>query len=427
MELLFDRLWPLPRSLTGEGVRSTHAELARLMPLESTELASGSAILDWTVPPEWVVNEAYVVAPDGSRLLDFRTNNLHLVGYSIPFRGRLTRAELDTHLYSLADRPDAIPYVTSYYSPRWGFCMTHTQRTALADGEYEVIVDTELKQGSMTISECVLPGSSSEEILISTYTCHPSMANNELSGPVLAAFLYRRLARVPERRVGFRFVFVPETIGAIAYLHLKGEWLKRHTIAGYVVTCVGGPGGLTYKRTRDAPTLTDRVAEHVVGKHSVEDDSEPQVLDFKPTGSDERQYCSPGYRLPIGSLMRTMYGTYPEYHTSLDDKAFVRLDNVQRTLDTYEDMCLTLDRNETYLNTKPYGEPQLGRRGLYSDITVAGDNVGVADALFWVLNLSDGQHDLVHVAERSGLPFTAVRAAADALEAAGLLKKVEFA
>jgi aminopeptidase-like protein len=424
LEQMFDRLWRLPRSLTGDGVRATHAVLGELMPLERFELESGTPVLDWVVPQEWRVYEAYVVAPDGQRLLDFHSNNLHLVGYSEPFEGRLSRSELDEHLYSLPDRPGAIPYVTSYYRPRWGFCLPHDLRASLPDGEYHVVVNTELGPGSMTISECVLPGTSSQEVLISSYTCHPSLANNELSGPLLAAFLYRRLARLEERRLTFRFLLAPETIGAIAYLHLRGDRLKRHTIAGYVATCVGGPGGLTYKRSRDAPTVADRAAEHVVARRAGVEGVKHTVLDFVPTGSDERQYGSPGYRLPIGSLMRTMYGTYPEYHTSLDDKEFVRLDNVQRTLDAYEDVCRLLDRNRTYLNTKPYGEPQLGRRGLYSDITVADSNVGVADALFWTLNLSDGDTDLLGIAERSGLAFDAIRRSADLLELAGLLRRL---
>lgn len=422
MEALFDRLWPLPRSLTGAGVRASHTMLSEVLPLERIEVESHTPVLDWSVPLEWNVNEAYVIAPDGSRVLDFRINNLHLVGYSEPFRGRLSRAELDQHLYSLPDYPHAIPYVTSYYRRRWGFCLAHELRMALQDGEYQVVVDTELKQGSMTMSECLLPGASEHEVLISSYTCHPSLANNELSGPLLVAFLYQRLARRKLRRLSYRFLFAPETIGAIAYLSLRGDQVVANTVAGYVATCVGGPGGLIYKRCRDAPTLSDRAAEHVIAHSAAREDRPPKVIDFKPTGSDERQYNSPGYRLPVGSIMRTMYGTYPEYHTSRDDKAFVRLDNVQRTLDVYEEVCLTLDGNGTYLNTSPFGEPQLGRRGLYPDITVASENVGVADAVFWVLNLSDGNVDLLGVAERSGLPFSAIRDAADTLEAAGLLR-----
>jgi aminopeptidase-like protein len=424
LELAFDRLWPLPRSLTGEGVRRSHDILGEILPLERLEVPSDTKVHDWHVPPEWVVNEAYVLDPLGRRILDFDDNNLHLVGYSVPFRGRLSRDELDAHLFSLPAQPEAIPYVTSYYKARWGFCLSHHDRARLLDGEYEVVVDTLLVPGSMTISECVLPGISASEVLITSYTCHPSLANNEIAGPLVAAFLYRRLVRHQERRLTYRFVFAPETIGAIAYLAIRGDHLKANTVAGYVVTCVGGPDGLTYKRSRDAPTLADRAAEHVLRLVCVDESRPARLLDFVPTGSDERQYGSPGYRLPVGSLMRTMYGTYPEYHTSLDNKDFVELDSVQLTLDAYEQICMVLDGNETFLNLEPYGEPRLAVRGLYPDLTVAGSNVGAADPLFWVLNLSDGRTDLLSVADRSGLPFTKIRRAATVLEQAGLLSRV---
>ncbi|NLG08638.1 MAG: DUF4910 domain-containing protein [Deinococcales bacterium] len=421
LERLFDRLQPLPRSITGDGVRRTHDVLAELLPLERLEVPSGTQVFDWEVPLEWNVDQAYLVAPDGRRLLDYAAEPLHLVGYSVPFRGRLSRAELEPHLYSLPEQPDAIPYVTSYYSPRWGFCLTHEQRLALPDGEYEVVIDSRLEPGSLTLSECLLPGASEQEVLVSTYTCHPSMANNELSGPLVAAFLYARLARLPERRLSYRFVFAPETIGAIAYLHLRGAALRDRVVAGYVVTCTGGPAGLTYKRSFAGDSLADRAAEHVLA-HLEGEPCPPRVIDFAPTGSDERQYNSPGFRLPVGSLVRTMYGTYPEYHTSRDDKAFVDLAAVQRTLDAYYRICRVLDGNVVYSSRVPYGEPQLGRRGLYPTATVAARNVGAADALFWTLNLADGHHDLLAIAARSRLPFEAVQDAARALSAAGLLE-----
>lgn len=425
VERLFERLWPLARSLTGDGVRRTHDVLGELIPLERSELPSGTQVFDWTVPPEWRVVEAYLLDPNGRKILDFADNNLHLMGYSQPFRGRISLEELEPHLYSLPDQPDAVPYVTSYFSPRWGFCLAHTVRSQLTNGDYEVVIDTVLESGSMTISDCLLPGESSQEVLFSTYTCHPSMANNELSGPIVSALLYRHLAELPHRRLSYRFVFAPETIGAIAYLHLNGGLLKERTVAGYVVTCTGGPSALTYKRTRDAPTLSDRAAEHVLVHWQGDPGGSPKVVDFAPMGSDERQYNSPGFRLPVGSLMRTMYGTYPEYHTSLDNLRFVNPPAVMRTLDAYVEICRVLEGNIILNNNKPYGEPQLGRRGLYPTVTVSGANVGVADATFWVLNLSDSEHDLLSIAERSGLPFRSVEAAAQALVAAGLLVEVE--
>lgn len=423
MEALFDRLRPIPRSISGEGVRLTHDILAEVVPLTRIEVPSGAQVFDWQIPEEWNVAEAYLVAPDGRRLLEYAKEPLHLVGYSTPFQGRLSRSELEGHLYSLPDQPTAIPYVTSYYAPRWGFCLAHEERLSLPDGEYEVVVDTRLEPGSLTLSECLLPGETEEEVLLTTYTCHPSMANNELSGPLVAAFLYRRLASLPRRRLSYRFVFGPETIGALAYLQLKGAELKERMVAGYVITCTGGPGGLTYKRTLAGDTVTDRAAEHYLAHLPAEPGRPAGVLGFAPTGSDERQYNSPGFRLPVGSLMRSRYGTYPEYHTSLDDKAFLDLPAVQRTLDAYFAICGILDANVRVLNTLPYGEPQLGRRGLYPTATVAAQNVAAADAVFWTLCLADGELDLLSIAERSGLPFEAVRNAADKLAAAGVVER----
>lgn len=423
MELLFDRLWPLPRSITGDGVRKSHDLIAEHVPLQRLEILSGTQVFDWQVPQEWNVDQAYVIAPNGRRILDFHVDPLQLVGYSVPFRGRLSRLELDEHLYSLPAQPSAIPYVTSYYQPTWGFCIAHRDRLALPDGEYEVVIDSRLSDGSLTISDCLLPGECEEEVLISTYTCHPTMANNELSGPLVATFLYKRLAALSKRRLSYRFVFTAETIGTITYLHEKGEALRRNLVAGYVVTCTGGPAGLTYKRTLSGDTLSDRAAEHVLWHLPVDGARVNCVIDFAPTGSDERQFNSPGFRLPVGSLIRTKYGTYPEYHTSLDTKEFMDLRAVQSTLDAYFAICQVLDGNALYRNMVPYGEPRLGIRGLYPKSSVAAQNVATADALFWVLNLADGTHDLLAIAERSGLPFAQIRDAANKLEQAGLLKE----
>lgn len=418
LETTFDRLFPLLRSLTGEGVRQTHRILAELLPLETLEIPSGTPVFDWTVPREWVVREAYVVTPSGERILDVHEHTLHLVGYSIPFQGELSLEELSPHLYSLPERPDAIPYVTSYYRPRWGFCLPDRMRRALRPGTYRVVVDTELVQGSMTLSECVLPGESDREVLLTSYTCHPSMANNELSGPLVAAFLYRRLAAWPRRRLSYRFVLGPETIGAIAYLSLRGEHLKQTLDAGLVLTCLGDAGALTYKRTRRAGSLLDRAVE--VALAGVPD---LRRRDFVPLGSDERQYASPGFDLPVGSLTRSMYGTYPEYHTSDDDRSLMAFDALQGSVDAAEAVCRALDLGgRRFRNLSPYGEPQLGRRGLYPDIAVGASNHGAEAAIFWVLNLSDGDNDLLAIAERSAVPFDALVDAADRCVAAGLLE-----
>lgn len=418
IERYFDRLWPLLRSLTGDGVRATHDILSELAPLERTEVPSGSRVLDWIVPPEWVVRDAYVIDPNGRRILDVHENNLHLVGYSTPFRGVLSREELDQHLHSLPAQPTAIPYLTSYYSPRWGFCLTHEHRERLPAGDYEVVVDTELRaDGSLTLGEAVLPGEEPGEVLLSTYTCHPSLASNELSGPLVTSFLYRRVAAWPRRRLGYRFVFVPETIGAIAYLASHGDHLRDRLVAGYVVTCIGDSGPFTLKRSRRGDTLADRAAAYVLGG-----EPDVRVVDFFPSGSDERQYCSPGFDLPVASVMRTMYGTYPEYHTSLDNRDFISFSAMAKSVEVYERILRTLDANVSLVNTYPYGEPQLGRRGLYPSLGGSKEADARAEAMLWILNQSDGEHDLLDIAARSGVPMELIVEAADDLLRARLLE-----
>jgi aminopeptidase-like protein len=423
LEVYFDRLWPILRSITGEGVRQSHDILAEVVALERHEIPSRTQVFDWTVPQEWRVHEAYLIDPNGKRLLDVKDNNLHLLNYSVPFKGILSKADLEPHLYSLPEKPEAIPYVTSYYAPRWGFCLSQRQRDALPEGNYQVVIDTELFDGSLTLSEAVLPGESNDEVLLSTYTCHPSLANNELSGPLVTAFLYRELQKLRERRLTYRFVFLPETIGALTYLHLRGEQLKQHLVAGYVVTCIGDPGNFTYKRSRASSlssnlSLVDRAAEHTL-KHS----GKPyEVIEFSPLGSDERQYGSPGFNLPVGSLMRSMYGTYPEYHTSLDNKAFVSFQAMAESTEMYLGIMKTLESNRTYKNLFPYGEPQLGKRGLYETL---GRNTipELSSAVFWLLNYADGNHDLLWIAEKSGYSIELLAKAAQACLQAGVIER----
>lgn len=419
LENYFDRLWPILRSITGLGVRQTHDILSELVRLERTEVPSGTQVFDWTVPKEWKANEAYLIDPHGKRLLDVRDNNLRLVNYSVPFRGVISKNELEQHLYSLPDKPTAIPYVTSYYAPRWGFCLSQHERDALPDGNYQVVIDTEMIDGSLTLSEAVLPGESADEVLISTYTCHPSLANNELSGPLVAAFLYRELARLEQRHFTYRFVFLPETIGAITYLHLRGEHLTKHLVAGYVVTCIGDAGNFTYKRSRQETSLADRAAEHTL-KHS----GKPyKTLDFSPLGSDERQYCSPGFNFPVGSLMRSMYGTYPEYHTSLDNKSFISFEAMAESVQMYLRVMKTLESNRLYKNLFPHGEPQLGKRGLYETI---GRNTipELSSAVFWLLNYGDGEHDLLWIADKSGYSIELLGKAAQACLEVGIIEEL---
>lgn len=419
MESYFDRLWPILRSITGSGVRETHRILSELVPLQMLEIPTGTPVFDWTVPEEWVVNAAYIIDPNGKRILDVKTNNLHLVNYSAPYRGKLTRQELDLHLHSIPELPSAIPYITSYYKQRWGFCIADEMRRTLPDGEYEVVVDTALIQGSLTISEAILPGESTDEVLISTYTCHPSLANNELSGPLVSAFLCRELLK-RRRRLTFRFVFCPETIGTIAYLSMNGEHLKQRVKAGYLLTCVGDDGKFTYERSREA-SLADRAAQYVLKKRAKE---HHQIRQFSPVGSDLRQYCSPGFNLPVGSLMRTTYGEYPQYHTSLDNKSTVSFEAMEQTVEICLEILSTLDKNTFYQNLNPYCEPQLGKRGLYPTLSTGHCNKQT-EALLWLLNYSDGKHDLLQIAEMSGLEIDLLHDAAASCQNAKLISEAE--
>ena len=422
MARYFDCLWPIMRSITGAGVRQTHDILNEIVPLTRIEIPSGTAVFDWTVPQEWRVRRAYVIDPNGNHILDIGENTLHLLNYSIPFQGSVSRDTLNEHLHSLPDRPDAIPYVTSYYQEHWGFCLSQQQRDDLPEGDYDVVIDTEMVDGAMTLSEAVLPGDSTDEILFSTYTCHPSLANNELSGPLVTAFLYRMLAAVPRRRYTYRFVFLAETIGTIGYLSRLGAHFKDKLRAGYIVSCVGTDVPFTYKRSRQGDSLADRAAIWTM-KHLYGDGL--TVLDFDPAnGSDERQYCSPGFNLPVGSLMRTVYGTYPEYHTSLDNRDFISFDAMAESAIAYYEICRSLELNGQFKNLVAACEPQLGKRGLYPTIGGGAEIATQIGSMLWVLNYSDGHHDLLDIAEKSGLGIKSLAAAAFEAERAGLMERL---
>jgi aminopeptidase-like protein len=420
MHELAAELFPLTRSLTGPGFRETLDVLEGTCgPLERHRFATGERVFDWTIPREWTIREAWIKDPGGRTVVSLRDSNLHVVGYSAPVHAHLELDELQAHLHSLPGQPEAIPYRTSYYREAWGFCLSHRARRALAPGRYEVLIDAALDPGHLELGELTIPGSSGAEVLFSTYCCHPSMANNELSGPVLCAHL-AALVREREQRPRFtyRFVFVPETIGAIAYLSRFGERLRASLAAGYVVTCVGDPGPFTYKRSRRGDSLADRVAEHVLARSA----APHGTVDFFPSGSDERQYCSPGFDLPVGSLMRSMYGTYPEYHTSLDDLSFVTPQALGESLTMYRRMVDTLEANETLESTMPHCEPQLSSRGLYP--TTGGGlaaETRVQDTN-WLLNLCDGSVDLLAVADRARRPLWELRPLAETLLAHGLLR-----
>jgi aminopeptidase-like protein len=408
-------LYPIGRSITGEGLRRSLRVLQATAPLELVEVPSGTRVLDWVVPPEWTLRQARLVGPDGEVVADAATLNLHVVGYSVPFRGKVPLEELQRHLHSLPEQPALVPYRTSYYSEDWGFCLSHRRRSALRPGEYDVLVDSSLSEGALTYGELVLPGATEEEVLVSAHCCHPSLANDNLSGMVLAATLARRLSGL-RLRYTYRFLFVPGTIGSIAWL-ARNEGRVGRIAHGLVAACLGDRGRLTYKRSRRGNAEIDRAVAHVLA-HSGADH---EVRDFSPYGYDERQYCSPGFDLPVGSLTRTPHGEYPEYHTSGDDLDLVRPESLADSLRRYLEVFEVLEGNAVYTNLSPKGEPQLGRRGLYGSVGGRSHAVPSQIALLWVLNLSDGSRSLLDVAERAKLPFVEIHRAARALEAVGLL------
>lgn len=418
LESYFDRLWPICRSITGDGLRASLKILSELMPLEMTEVPTGTRCFDWEIPREWNIQEAWIETPSGERIADFSVNNLHVWNYSSPVDQRLSLSELKSHVRTLSEQPDAIPYVTTYYKEQWGFCMTHRQWEELPDGEYRVFIDSSLEDGSLTYGQAYLPGESKEEVLFSTYLCHPSMANNELSGPLVAAFLYRELAKLPSRRYSYRFLLAPETIGVIAFLDAHGEHLRQHLHAGYVLTCCGDKAPLTYKMSKRENSDADRVVKNLMAHQQ----SGGEVIPFAVGGSDERQYCSPGFNLPVGSIIRSRYQTYPEYHTSLDNKEFISFPHLEETVYFCLDVALGLELNQKYTNRIPNCEPQLGKRGLYPDSVNPDDARDQLHRLLHLLTWADGQHDLVSIAEKRGESFLLYQEALAACIDKGLIE-----
>lgn len=413
MRAQLERLYPLCRSMSGDGVRATLDVVAESIPLQRIGIPSGAVCQDWTINDEWNVRDAYIADLDGRRVVDFGAHTLHLVGYSVPVRRRMTLTELRPHLFTLPEQPDLIPYRHSYYERTWGFCLSQRQLDQLNEGPYDVVVDSTIGPGELTLGELLLPGEIDEEVLISVHTCHPSLVNDNLSGIVVATELAAALAALPRRRLGYRFVFVPGIIGSLAWMeHRRGSLHRiRH---GLVLAGLGGPGPLVYKRTRRGDRDVDVAAAHVVGHLGGE------TRDYSPYGYDERQYNSLGYDLPVGRLSRTPHAEYPEYHTSADDLDYVRDGELVDACEAAARILEVLERDATYVNLSPYGEPQLGRRGLYS--SVGGRTATDAMmALLWTMALSDGETSLLQIAERAGLEFAAVAAAAGDLQAADLL------
>ncbi|MFF8532616.1 DUF4910 domain-containing protein [Streptomyces sp. NPDC015532] len=416
MHALVERMYPLCRSITGDGVRATLDIVGEHIPLQVHEVPTGTQVLDWTVPQEWNIKDAYIADGSGRRVVDFAASSLHVLGYSVPVSATMPLSELREHLYTLPDHPGWVPYRTSYYKPEWGFCLAQETLDALPEGDYEVRVDSTLADGHLTYAEHVVPGRIADEVIVSCHVCHPSLANDNLAGIAVATYLARALAE-QNPYYTYRFIFAPGTVGAITWLARNAERVDR-VKHGLVLACAGDPGRLTYKQSRRGDAEIDRVMRHVLASS----ERPHQVNEFTPYGYDERQFCSPGFDLGVGSLSRTPYAGYPEYHTSADNLDFVSPEAMADTLAVCREAFAVLDRNRSYVNLSPYGEPQLGRRGLYDSLGGRSDAKQAQMAMLWVLSLSDGEHTLLDVAERSGLPFDTVAAAADALHGAELIK-----
>lgn len=410
-------LYPICRSITGDGIRKTLSMIQARIPLKTHEVPSGTAVFDWNVPKEWNIRDAYIKVPGGKRVVDFQKCSLHVLNYSIPVHATMPLSELKAHLFTIPEHPDWIPYRTSYYKEDWGFCLSHNQMLELEDREYEVCIDSTLESGQLTYGECFLPGESTDEILFSCHACHPSLANDNLSGMTVATALAQFLSE-RGHHYSYRFLFIPGTIGAITWLARNREAAARIR-HGLVLTCIGDSGGFHYKKSRRGDAEIDRAAAHIL-KHNSES---AEILEFSPYGYDERQYCSPGFNLNVGCLMRSVWGSFPEYHTSADNLDFIKPKQLAGSLRVCAGIVDVLENNRRYLNLSPFCEPQLGRRGLYRP--TGGHAPGAEiNARLWVLNLSDGEHTLLDIAERSGVPFSMINEAATLLSENGLLSVV---
>lgn len=409
-------LFPINRSLTGEGTRQTLSYLKKLLPdLAILEVPSGAEVLDWKVPKEWSITEGFIETLSGEKVVDFKNNNLHVMGYSTPINQIISIDELQNHLYSIPEQPTAIPYVTSYYSENWGFCISHLERERLDQEKYRVVIKSELFDGSLSYGELIIPGMTTEEVLLSTYVCHPSMANNELSGPVVLTSLSRWISQMKNRHYTYRILFIPETIGAITYLSKHLDALKKNVKAGWVLTCIGDDRTYSYLPSRLGNKLSDRISIKVLEERG----NEYVKYSFLDRGSDERQWCAPGVDLPVSSIMRSKYAEYPEYHTSLDDFSVVTSEGLQGGLDVMADVIELLEINK-YWKVTTIGEPQLGKRGLYPNTSTKASTSLVRD-MTNVITYSDGLHDLLEISDLTGVPTKKIDEIAIMLETHGLM------
>lgn len=414
---LMERLFPICRSITGNGARETLAILSEHIPLILHEVPTGSQVFDWVVPKEWNIRDAYVANEQGERVIDFKQSNLHVVGYSIPIDETMSLGDLDKHLYSLPEQPDAVPYMTSYYKERWGFCIAHNERKKLTEQRYHVHIDSTLEDGSLTYAELLIPGKTEKEIFLSTYICHPSMANNELSGPVVATHLARWIAS-KSRHYSYRIIFIPETIGSITYLSRNLKTLKKNVVAGFNISCIGDEGHYSYVATRYGNTLADQVASHALELRG----NATKKYTFLERGSDERQYCSPHVDLPVVGLCRSKYGTYPEYHTSLDNLGFVTPEGLSGGFKFVRECLEILENNRVY-NVQCNAEPQLGKRGLYPDLSTKKTGELVSTMMDFIA-YADGTNSILDICKIINKPWHELIPIADRLSSAGLIEDV---
>jgi aminopeptidase-like protein len=408
-------IYPICRSITGDGVRETLAAIRAHIELEVHEVPTGTAVFDWVIPKEWNIRDAYIKNERGEKIVDFKQSNLHVMSYSVPVRQRLSLAELKQHVYTLPDLPDLIPYRTSYYAENWAFCMPHRLFESLRDETYEVVIDSSLTDGHLTYGEYLHKGESEDEFLLSAHVCHPSLADDNCSGVALLTHLAKRMAGL-RTRYSYRFLFAPGTIGAITWL-ARNEGRSQRIKHGLVLSMVGDGGGPTYKKSRRGDTKIDRATIHTI-RHS---GLTPTILEFSPYGYDERQYCSPGFNLPVGLFQRSKFGEIPQYHTSADNLDFIAPGHLAMSYRLIAETLDVVENDAVYCNTMPKCEPQLGRRGLYGTVGGSKDAAAANMAMLWILNLSDGMHSLLDIAERANLPFAMMRKMARLLEQHGLL------